>query len=287
MHAEDAAGVLAGRPGLAAEAAGVAGVAQGQLGLVEDLVHVQRRQRHLGGAHQVEAVRLDPVDLLHVGGEEAGAVHGLVAHQHRHDHRAEALAGQLLQRVLHEGELQEHQVALEVGEAAPRGPGAALHVDEVEGAARSRWSLGGKANCRGSPHVCMTTESSSPPAGADGSGRLGTCSSSSSSAASIVFEPGLQVLDLFAHRAHGFDLGRRVLLVALGLGDLLAHRVPQAPPLLHRHQELPPRPVELQQRVESGFGMRAAAAQGGADHVGLVPDQLDVEHRHSPRVWEA
>ena len=107
MHAEDAAGVLAGRAGLAAEAAGVAHVAHRQVGLVEDLVHVQGGQRHLGGAHQVEAVGLDPVDLLHVGGEEAGAVHGLVAHQHRHDHRPEALGRQLLQGELHQGELQE------------------------------------------------------------------------------------------------------------------------------------------------------------------------------------
>ena len=49
-----------------------------------------------------------------------------------HDHRAEALAGQLLEGVLHERELEEHQVALEIGEAAPRSPGAPLHVDHVE-----------------------------------------------------------------------------------------------------------------------------------------------------------
>ena len=111
---------LPAAPGFPAEAAGVAHVAHGQVGLVEDLVHVQRRQRHLGRAHQVQAVGLDAVDLLHVGGEEAGAVHGFVAHQHRHDHRAEALGGQLLERELHQRELQEDQVALEVGEAAAR-----------------------------------------------------------------------------------------------------------------------------------------------------------------------
>ena len=131
VHPEDAPGVFAGSPGFAPEATRVAHVAQRQFRLVQDLVHVQRGQRYLRRPHQVEAVRLHPVDLLHVGGEEARAVHGLVAHQHRHHHGPEALGRQLLQRELHQCELQEHQVALEIGEAATRGAGAALHIDEI------------------------------------------------------------------------------------------------------------------------------------------------------------
>ncbi len=74
-------------------------------------------------------------------------------------------------------------------------------------------------------------------------------------------------------------LAGRVLLVALGLGDLLAHRVAQAPLLLDRHQQLAAGPVELEQLVEGGFGVGTPAAQGVADHVRIVADQLDVEHR--------
>ena len=43
------------------------------------------------------------------------------------------LEASLLQGELHQRELQEDQVALEVGEAAARRAGAALHVDEVGG----------------------------------------------------------------------------------------------------------------------------------------------------------
>ena len=105
MHPEDATSVLAGRTGLAPEAAGVADVAQREARLVEDLVHVQSGQRDLRCPHQVETVGFHPVDLLHVGGKETGAVHGLVAHQHRYDHGPEALGGQFLYGELHEREL--------------------------------------------------------------------------------------------------------------------------------------------------------------------------------------
>ena len=69
-----------------------------------------------------------------------------------------------------------------------------------------------------------------------------------------------------------------VLLGALGLRDLLAHHVPQAPLLFHRHQDLAARPVEFEQFVERRLGVCAPAAQGVADQVGVVADELDVEH---------
>ena len=91
VHAQDAARVAAGGAGLAAEAGRIACVADRERGLVEELLHVHRRQRDLAGADEAVAVhRL--VDLGAVGGEEAGAVHGLLAHEHGRDHRAEALA---------------------------------------------------------------------------------------------------------------------------------------------------------------------------------------------------
>ncbi len=70
---EDAAGVLAVRPGLAAVAGRVAGVAQRQLVRVDDLVHVVRGERYLGGADEVLVVLVQVVDVLRGLAEEAGA----------------------------------------------------------------------------------------------------------------------------------------------------------------------------------------------------------------------
>ena len=52
---------------------------------------MQRGQRHLRGADQVEVVVGQPVDLLLGVGQHAGPVQRLLAHQHRRDHRLEAL----------------------------------------------------------------------------------------------------------------------------------------------------------------------------------------------------
>ncbi len=96
VHAEDAARVFAGGAGLAAEAGREAGVAQRQALGVEDLLVVQRGERDLGGAHEVELVLGQAVDLLLGVGQEAGAEQRPLAHEHRRDHRLEAVAAQLL-----------------------------------------------------------------------------------------------------------------------------------------------------------------------------------------------
>ena len=77
VHAEDAARVLAGGAGLAAEAGREAGVAERQRRRVEDLAGVQRGQRDLRGADQVQVVLGQAVDLLLGVGQEAGAVQRL------------------------------------------------------------------------------------------------------------------------------------------------------------------------------------------------------------------
>ena len=56
---QHAAGVLAGRPGLPPVARRVRHQPHRQLGLVEDLVAVDRRQRHLGGRDRPQLVALD------------------------------------------------------------------------------------------------------------------------------------------------------------------------------------------------------------------------------------
>jgi hypothetical protein len=74
------------------------------------------------------------------------------------------------------------------------------------------------------------------------------------------------------------------LFAPFGLSDLFAHDVPQTSLFFDSHENLAPRPIELEQSVESGLGMRTSTAEGGADQVGLIPDKSDIEHRDSPLV---
>ena len=60
------------------------------------------------------------VDLLLGVGQEAGPEQRLLAHEHRRDDRLEAVAAELLQRPAHERELEQDEVAAQVGEARPR-----------------------------------------------------------------------------------------------------------------------------------------------------------------------
>ena len=72
---------------------------------------MQRGERDLGGADQVQLVLGQRVDLLLGVGQEAGAVQRPLAHEHRRDHRLEAVALQLLQRPAHERQLEHHELA--------------------------------------------------------------------------------------------------------------------------------------------------------------------------------
>ena len=77
-------------PGLAPEAGRVGHVAQREVGLVEHLVAVQRRERHLGGGDGPQVVALDVVAVLVELREVAGGDHRLGAHERR---RADLLVG--------------------------------------------------------------------------------------------------------------------------------------------------------------------------------------------------
>ena len=80
--AQHAAGVLAGRAGLGAEALGPGGVAPGQGGLVDDLAGVQVGQGHLRRRDQPPAV-LGAVEVVGEFRQLPGADQHLVAHQNR------------------------------------------------------------------------------------------------------------------------------------------------------------------------------------------------------------
>ena len=116
MHPEDPARVLPGGTGLAAKAAREARIAPRQLVAGEDLVVVQRCERHLGGPDEIQIVVLEPVDLLLGVGQEPGAVERALAHEDGRDHGLEARRAERLQRVADERELQEDELSAQVRE---------------------------------------------------------------------------------------------------------------------------------------------------------------------------
>jgi hypothetical protein len=174
VHPQDPAGVLAVRASLATEARRVPGVTDRQVGGVEELVHVQGGERDLGRPDEVEVVVAGEEQLLLVGREEAGAVHGRLAHQHRGDHRHVAVPAGDVDRVADQRELEQRPLALEVGEAGARHLGATREVDgpggleQVDVVARLEVEVGLV------PMVRSTTPSPSTPSGASGCGRFGT-----------------------------------------------------------------------------------------------------------------
>ena len=93
---------------------------------------MQARQRDLGGAGEEELVLLDLVDLLARLGEVAGPLERLFADQHRRHHRLVALGADGLDREADQRQLEQHQVALQVGEARAGEARRRLHVDQAE-----------------------------------------------------------------------------------------------------------------------------------------------------------
>ena len=91
---------------------------------------MQRGERDLGRPDQVEVVVGQAVDLLLGVGQEARAVERLLADEHGRDHGLEAVADELVHRPRDERELEQREVAAQVGEARARQARAALHVDD-------------------------------------------------------------------------------------------------------------------------------------------------------------
>ena len=111
---------------------------------------MQGGERDLGGADQVELVLGQAVDLLLGVGQHAGAVERLLAHEHRRDHRLEALAAQALERLAHERELEQHEVAL-AGRRSASPTGARRASMSISAPASSRWSAAGPARAARRP----------------------------------------------------------------------------------------------------------------------------------------
>ena len=204
VDAEDAARVLAGGAGLAPEAGRVRGVADRQLGRVEDLVAVQVRDRDLGGRDQVQVVARDDVHLVFLVRDLAGARAESVlttaggqtsvipysrvwtSRNQLMRPRWSADAGALVDREAGAGDLRaagrsrmsRASASSQWGLRVPS-PAAGVGAD----LATIGWSRG---SC--SPHVRTVTLASSPPTGMSGSGGFGMRSSRSSRLASTSAE---------------------------------------------------------------------------------------------------
>ena len=279
VDAEDAARVLAGGAGLAAEARGEADVAQRQLRLLQDRAGVQRCQRHLGRADQEQVVLLDGVGLLARLREHAGALHRRLAHQHRRHHGQEALARQLVHAPLHHRQLQPHQVAQQVVEAAARHLRGGLDVDQAQSVGAGQLEV----ILRLEPEVRLLA------VGADGDrvilghavggGRVGQVRHAQHQLADALGDLAQGAL---VGRLLGLQLGlagdrdRGVLALLLGLGDGLGRGVVRRPCLLHGGLQSPALTVQLQECIDQLAG--AAARQRFADAVRLRADQLRVDH---------
>ena len=228
VRAEDAARVLARRAGLAPEARRDAAVAQREILLGQDLAHVQRGQRDLGGADQEQlgiGVR-DRVDLLARLREEAAADQRLLAHEHRGHDRREALADELVERVLHRRDVQPDEVAEQVGEARARGARAALDVDHAAGEVEVVARLAVELRLRAARHRRAAAR---PPRACRrrrvACGRFGSCEhrrlEGRVDLAQLLLERRQAVAQL-GGRCH---LGGRVAPGALGLADRLRRGV--------------------------------------------------------------
>ena len=85
---------------------------------------MQAGERDLGRAGQVEVVGLERVDVRALGREEAGAVHRLLAHEHRRQHRHVAVRDGAVEREAVEREREQRRVADQVAEARAGEPRA-------------------------------------------------------------------------------------------------------------------------------------------------------------------
>jgi hypothetical protein len=96
---------------LGTEAVREAGVAEGEALLLYYLVGELAGQRYLGGGDQGEVVVFDGVDLgLRAAGDKARPDKRLVAREVRRDRRLVAVAGEQVEGVPDQAELQQHRV---------------------------------------------------------------------------------------------------------------------------------------------------------------------------------
>ena len=142
MHADDAAGVSPGRPGLLTEAGGEGAVAQRQLAGVENLVAMDVGERDLGRGDQVHALGRGFEQVLLKLGELRGAQQGVAVDD---DGRPPFLKAALQVRVDKERDerpLEHGAQAAEQHKARAGELGGPLHVEDAQSRAQVPVRLG-------------------------------------------------------------------------------------------------------------------------------------------------
>ena len=236
------------------------------------------RQRHLGGADQVEVVGLEPVDLVGVRAEKAGAAHDLGPHQHRRDHQREAVVDRHPRRELQQPQLQQRAPAGQEVEPRAGDLGAALHVDQPQRLAEFEMvpgvvDSGGFAD--GVQHDEVVLAAGGHTVDDDvGDGHVGGRERLLGGGL-----PGFGVLDPVGQLL-GLCEDRRPL-VRRGRTDLLAHRLLFGPHRVGGRDRAATGGIGRQQVVHERRVL-AAAELRTAHGVRVFPQQLQVDHGLNP-----
>ncbi len=206
-----------------------------------------------------------------------------------------AVVAELAQRPLDKRQLDEHQIAAQVGEARARQVGPALHVDALAGQLQV---IAGLGRDRGGVGDGRAVVEPVDPRFADGlqdgvlERRVGVRQVGQPRLGAVELLLDLRQLLLqrlglgrdLAHVRHGgVGLGRVPGLLGglLGLRDRLVGRVLLGPQRLELGQDLAPPLVEAQHAVEGLRVVPAAASEGGAGGVGIAAQGLQVEHHRA------
>ena len=255
----------------------------GQLGLVEDLVHGQRGERHLGGGDAPQVVALDVVGVVGELGQLAGggerrasstrlggriSSKGSALRSSASWHSARGRVAPCPRNMVNiEPEILTRPLEVEDAELGRRSPSAA-----PAGARRSRRRRSPRRRSTGCPLA--------HPVGASAAGCWG-CAAAGRGARREVLRPAVEHLLLLAQRLalELHRLGLVDLAVAAEEADLLRDRVDPGPDLVALGGQLSLALVELADPTREADGrVVAPAGDGRAHHVELGADALDVDH---------
>ena len=220
-------------------------------------------ERDLGGAREVQLVCLERVDVRALGREEAGAVHRLLAHEDRRDHRRVAVRGGTVEGEAVERHRDERRVAGDVPEARAREPRRALELEApdlgVLGPGRAR--LPDAADLDG----VLVGRRRRARRGRAGSGTATSRASRSASASASSASATLSSSFAGASSASCSGVG-----LPFSFSFVLQ--------LLDPRHERPPACVRREERVEVHCRLGVLARERGTEALGIVAGCPDVDH---------
>ena len=188
------------------------------------------------------------------------------------------LGADQLDREADQGQLEQHQVALEVGEARAGEPRRRLHLDQAQLGADLEVVAGLEVELR--PLADLAHDDRvllGHPVGGVGVGQVGEGDGDPVEIGLDLLQLGLAGLDLLLQPLHPLHQVPGVAARLLGLADLLGEGLALGLGVLDLGQQLAAAGVERQQLVDLLGG--AAAGQRRLDPLGVGADQLQVEHR--------